>query len=233
MRKLVSILVMVGCLGGTPWLWAQQASVKQGINDPFKNPDPKQFLGRFEKEGREVYNKREQIVAALGLQPGWVVADVGAGTGLFTRIMAPKVGPAGKVYAVDIAEKFVTYAVQSSKEAGWNWVEGIVCAADDARLPENAVDLVFICDTYHHFEFPLKTMASIYRSLKKGGKVVVVDFKREEGVSTDWILKHVRAGKEVVIREIEQCGLILEDQPELLEENYVLRFRKPASAPQK
>lgn len=226
MRNIVLILVVAAGLLGIPCVEAQQASVKQGINDTFKNPEPKQFLNRFEKEGREVFDKREQILAALPIQPGWVVADVGAGTGLFTRLIAPKVGAAGKVYAVDIADSFVKHAVQSCQEAGYKWVEGIVCGPDDARLPENAVDLVFICDTYHHFEFPFKTMASIFRSLKKGGQVVVVDFKREEGVSSDWILKHVRAGKEVVIREIEQCGFVLEEQPDLLKENYVLRFRK-------
>jgi ubiquinone/menaquinone biosynthesis C-methylase UbiE len=226
MRKVGLTVLMATVLGGIPYADAQEASVKQGINDTFKKPDPKQFLERFEKEGREVFDKREQIVAALHLQPGWTVADVGAGTGLFTRLIASKIGAGGKVYAVDIADSFVKHAVQSTREAGYKWVEGIVCAPDDARLPENAIDLAFICDTYHHFEFPFKTMASIFRSLKKGGQVVVVDFKREEGVSSDWILKHVRAGKDVVIREIQQCGFVLEEQPDLLKENYLLRFRK-------
>lgn len=226
MRSLVFPLTVLAWLGGIYCLRAQEASVKPGINNSFENPDVNQFLERFEKEGREVYDGREKIVESLRLAPGMAVADVGAGTGLFTRMIAPLVGAGGKVYAVDIAESFVSHAVQSCHERGWKHVEGIVCTADDARLPESSVDLVFICDTYHHFEFPFKTMASIHRALKPGGRVVLVDFERIEGVSSDWILGHVRAGKEVVIREIEQCGFAFEGEVDLFKENYVVSFRK-------
>ena len=204
----------------------QEKSVNPGINDSFQDPDPKSFVERFEKEGREVYDQREAIVEKLALKPGMVVADVGAGTGLFTRLMAPKVGAEGKVYAVDIAKTFVDHTVMSSHARGMKQVEGIVCTADDAKLPPNSVDLVFICDTYHHFEFPEKTMESIHRALKPDGRVVVLDFERIEGVSSDWIMGHVRAGKEVFQKEIESAGFTLDEELDLFQENYFLRFRK-------
>ena len=154
------------------------------------------------------------------------VADVGAGTGLFTRLIAGEVGPAGKVYAVDIAKTFVDHTVMSCQVRGMKQVEGIVCAPDDAKLPPASVDLVFICDTYHHFEFPHKTMSSIAKALKPGGRVALLDFERVEGKSSDWILGHVRAGKEVFSKEIEEAGFELVEELDLFEENYFLVFRK-------
>lgn len=205
---------------------AQEKSVNPGINDNFQNPEPKTFAERFETEGREVYDNRELIVEKLALQPGMAVADVGAGTGLFTRLMAPKVGPSGKVYAVDIAKTFVDHTVMSSHARGLKQVEGVVCTPDDAKLAPRSVDLVFICDTYHHFEFPHKTMGSIGKALKPGGRVALLDFERIEGVSSDWTMGHVRAGKEVFQKEIEEAGFELVEEFDLFTENYFLVFKK-------
>src|SRR5438270_1270659 len=82
---------------------AQERSVRPGINEPFVNPDVREFIGKFETESREVYAARQRIVAACPLRTGMAVADIGAGTGLFTRLFAAAVGPRGKVYAVDLA----------------------------------------------------------------------------------------------------------------------------------
>jgi ubiquinone/menaquinone biosynthesis C-methylase UbiE len=206
--------------------FAQEESVNPGINENFQDPDPSSFVERFEKEGREVYDNRKVIVEKLELKPGMKVADVGAGTGLFTRLLAPEVGETGKVDAVDIAKAFVNHTVMSSRVRGFSQVEGIVCTADDTLLPENSVDLVFICDTYHHFEFPAKTMASIHRALKPGGRLAMIDFERIEGVSSEWIMGHVRAGKEVFQSEIEAANFELEEELDLFDENYFLIFRK-------
>jgi len=205
---------------------AQETSVNPGINDNFQNPEPKAFTERFETEGREVYDNRELIVEKLALQPGMAVADIGAGTGLFTRLMAPKVGAEGKVYAVDIAKTFVDHTVMSSHARGLKQVEGVVCTPDDSKLAPASVDLVFICDTYHHFEFPHKTMLSIAVALKPGGRVALLDFERIEGVSSDWTMGHVRAGKEVFQKEIEAAGFELVEEFDLFTENYFLVFKK-------
>jgi ubiquinone/menaquinone biosynthesis C-methylase UbiE len=207
-------------------LYAQDKSVRPGINEPFQNPDVKDFISKFEGESREVFTKRKQIVEACKLKPGMVVADVGAGTGLFTRLFAAEVGEKGKVYAVDITSKFIKHIEESCGKAGINNVLGVVCKQTSTELPENSVDLVFICDTYHHFEFPFKTMDSIHRALRPGGNVVVVDFHRIEGKSRDWILNHVRAGQEIVVKEIVSCGFKQAGEEKFLEENYLLRFEK-------
>jgi ubiquinone/menaquinone biosynthesis C-methylase UbiE len=221
-----------GFLGGLACcsLPAQEQSVKPGINDNFQQPDPAAFVERWEKEGREIYDQREEILGTCELQRGQAAADVGAGTGLFTRLMARAVGPEGKVYAVDIARNFVDHILKTSREQGLGNVTGVVCTTDDARLPEKSVDLVFLCDTYHHFEFPEKTMRSICRALRPGGRLVLVDFKREPGQSTDWVMQHVRAGQAEVRREIEAAGLEFVDEKPILRTNYIIRFRKPAGS---
>lgn len=214
-------------------LVAQEQSVRPGVNDAFRDPDVEEFIGRFEVESREVYVHRGAIVEACRLQPGMVVADVGAGTGLFTRMFAEAVGPEGRVLAVDIAPKFLEHIDATCRAAGIRNVETVLGTADSTGLPPGAVDVAFICDTYHHFEFPQRTMASIRRALKPGGRVVVVDFRRIPGESSEWVLEHVRAGQETVEREIVQAGFRrLETRFDELTENYLMEFeRTPTEAP--
>src|SRR5712692_2082138 len=87
-------------------LFAQSKSVRPGINDNFKNPNVDEWVARLETESREPYAKRNEIAAATGIKSGDIVADVGAGTGLFTAMFAARVRPNGHVYAVDIAASF-------------------------------------------------------------------------------------------------------------------------------
>jgi ubiquinone/menaquinone biosynthesis C-methylase UbiE/intracellular sulfur oxidation DsrE/DsrF family protein len=231
MNRIVRLFGVLACAASCVAVGAaQEKSVKPGINDSFRDPDPKEFLGRFEVESREVFARRKEIVAACEIQPGQTVADIGAGTGLFTRLFADKVGKDGRVIAVDIAQKFLDHIVATSRAAGQRNVDTVLCKADSTELPPDSVDVAFICDTYHHFEFPLKTMVSLHRALKPGGRVILVDFRRVEGTSTDWVMNHVRAGQEVFEAEIAQSGFKKShEERELLKENYFVVFEKPAN----
>jgi ubiquinone/menaquinone biosynthesis C-methylase UbiE len=207
----------------------QEKSVKPGINDPFKDPDVAKFVGTFEGESREIFTARDKVVAACDLKPGMIVADMGAGTGLFTRLFAKAVGPDGQVYAVDIAPKFLEHIQKTAREAGLKNVTPVLCNQDSADLPPNSVDLIFVCDTYHHFEFPQRTLASLHRALKPGGRLIVVDFIREPGKSRDWILNHVRAGQDEVEKEITSAGFNKSGEvKDLFKENYLVVFEKAA-----
>jgi ubiquinone/menaquinone biosynthesis C-methylase UbiE len=213
---------------------AQEKSVKPGINEPFKNPDVAKFQKTFEGESREVFVQREKIVAACGVNPGMVVADIGAGTGIHTRVFSRAVGDDGQVYAVDIAAKFLDHIRQTSREAGLRNITPVLCNEDSVNLPPSSVDVAFVCDTYHHFEYPQKTLASLYRAIKPGGKLVVVDFIRVEGKSSLWILYHVRAGQEVVEKELTDAGFRKTGEVKgLLKENYLVIFTKPLPEPKK
>lgn len=223
---LVWSTLLLAVIGGGA-AGAQEKSVRPGINDSYRNPDVKEFQGRFEVESREIYTRRNEIVAACQIQPGQTVADIGAGTGLFTRMFSDAVGKNGRVIAVDIAQNFLDHIEKASRQAGKGNVEMLLCKADSTELPPLSVDVAFICDTYHHFEFPLRTMASLQRAMKPGGRVVLIDFRRVVGKSTDWVVNHVRAGQEVFEREIVQSGFRkVYEERELLKENYFVVFEK-------
>jgi len=227
-KPWITALVAASVMYGSSM--AQEKSVKPGINDNFKNPSAKQFVERFETESREVFAKRNEIAAECPIEPGQTVADIGAGTGLFTRIFAGKVGPEGKVIAVDIAQNFLDHIAKVSGELGQKNVSTQLCTQDSTGLAPNTVDVAYICDVYHHFEFPLKSMKSLYEALKPGGKVVLVEFHRIEGKSSEFALKHVRAGQEVFEAEIAQAGFKkIKEVPDLFSENYMVIFEKPKS----
>jgi ubiquinone/menaquinone biosynthesis C-methylase UbiE len=153
------------------------------------------------------------------------VADIGAGTGLFTLPMADAVGAEGVVYAVDIAEPFVKHIEERAREAGYENIRGVVCTERSVELPRNSIDLAFLCDTYHHLEYPKTTLASLRRALKPGGEVFVVDFKRVPGESSEWVMNHVRAGQATVEAELTEAGFEKVADLPLLMDNYVIRFR--------
>src|SRR6266852_6356098 len=227
-QRAIATLLLSVAVAGVASLAApgQEKSVRPGINKPFENPDVNEYVGKFEVESREVFVKRKEIVAACKIKPGMTVADIGAGTGLFTRLFAKEIGDKGKVYAVDIAPTFIEHIRKTSKDQGIKNVVGVVCKPDSVELPAKCIDLAFLCDTYHHFEFPFKTLASIPPALRPGGRMVVVDFKRIPGVSSEWVLNHVRAGQEVVTKEILSAGFKVVDEPKFLSENYSLVFEK-------
>lgn len=205
-----------------------EVSVKPGINSEYLKPDLNvtQWVERFEREGREIYDHREAIVAAARIRSGAVVADIGAGTGLFTPHFSRAVGPKGKVYAVDIVPAFLERIKQRIASERLTNVQTVLCTDRSVELPPNSVDLAFICDVYHHFEYPQQSMASLHRALRPGGELLVVEFKRIPGTSSDWVLNHVRAGQEVFAAEIAAAGFEQIEELDMLRDNYVLRFRK-------
>ncbi len=196
------------------------------INRPYLDPDFAQWVERFESPGREVYDQRMAIVAASGVKPGMRVADIGAGTGLFTLLFARAVGPTGHVTAVDISPTFISNIQRRAQNEKLGNVSARVNSQTDTGLPASSVDLVFISDTYHHFEQPRTMLASIHRALSPGGSLVVIDFERIEGKSSSWVLGHVRADKQSVIREIKAAGFQLSADKKLLKDNFFLRFTK-------
>jgi SAM-dependent methyltransferase len=198
------------------------------INDAFKKPDVKAYIKKFESEAREAYLRRHEIVAALGLTPGQAVADIGAGTGLFTRLMAEKVGGSGKVYAVDIAPEFLAHIAADAKKNRRKQILTVQGNQDSTNLPKGSLDLVFLSDVYHHLERPEHILGSLREALKPGGKLVLVEFDRVEGRSSAFVLSHVRAGRDVFIKEIESAGFrrVKIAKAPALKENFIAAFEK-------
>lgn len=223
MRRILLVALL---LSAAP-VAAMAPGAEPGINTPFHRPDAQRWSAILESPGRELYDRRHEIVAALRLAPGMEVADVGAGTGLFTELIARAVGPGGRVYAVDIAAEFIRNIERRMRSAGLENVEYIVNNQTSTLLPPATVDLAFLADTYHHFEHPAEMLRSIHEALRPGGELVVLDFKREPGFSTPWVMQHVRAGRDQVIAEVELAGFRFTREEMLLHGNFYLRFRKP------
>ena len=193
--------------------------------------DVEAFVKRFEIDNREVYAARKEVLRALNLKAGNRVADVGAGTGLYTHLFADEVGDSGWIFAVDISPKFLAHIKDKAATHGTANITSVLCREDSVDLPPESIDVAYVCDTYHHFAYPAATTQSIYNALRPGGELVVVDFERIPGKSREWLLGHVRAGKEVVRKEIEDTGFAFVEETAIpgLNENYFLRFKKQAS----
>lgn len=230
-RLFILLLIPVGlACAGMPSPMAEQdsKSVRPGINDRFLSPelDVDKWVATFEGESREVFSARHEVVAQCELQPGQRIADIGAGTGLYTRLFAEATGEEGWVYAVDISSRFLEHINQES--AGNANITAVLGQEDSVRLPPASIDLAFLCDTYHHFEYPQASLRSIHKALAPGGSLVVIDFERIHGESREWIVDHVRAGKEVFREEIEAAGFEFVEEKQIagFRENYFLKFRK-------
>ena len=200
-----------------------EKNAKPGINKGFKDPDlsPDRYAQTFARESREVFALRHQISAEIGLKKGDRVADIGAGSGIYVNLIAEAVGAKGTVYAVDIAQPFLDFIQKSAVSDGLTNVKTVLGEDKTSNLPDSSVDIVFHSNTYHHFEYPLTMTRDLSRALVNDGEMYVLDF---ESVSSG----HVRAGKEVVISEIESSGFVFVEEIDIpsLQENYLLRFRK-------
>ncbi|MBC7945353.1 MAG: methyltransferase domain-containing protein [Burkholderiales bacterium] len=117
----------------------------------------------LERREREREERSDVLIAELGLKPGMVVADIGAGTGYHARQIAPLVAPAGRVYAVDVQPEMVRFLTDVSKQPGFGNIEPILGGVDDVKLPASTVDLAFMVDVYHELEYPHEVLASIIR----------------------------------------------------------------------
>jgi ubiquinone/menaquinone biosynthesis C-methylase UbiE len=234
----IAALMMAGFCCAAPYaLIAQQAapaqekSVKPGINDRWRSSDIKPLVDSLETESREIYHEREKLAQLVDAKPGMAVADIGAGSGFMTLLFAKAVGAAGRVYAVDINSKMLEHVAQLAAKDGLKNVQTVLDNDKSSELAPNSVDIIFLCDTYHHFEYPKAMLASMHRALRPGGQVVLVEFHLVKGKSPAWMFEHVRAGQEVFTKEFVDAGFAFEKEfaTPFFTENYVVRFRKAAT----
>jgi len=221
--KLRGIAFMIA-LAVVAAVQAQDTSLSPGINRYYQSPDFERWQAMFETEGREVFDKRREIIAALEIRPGMSVADVGAGTGVFTLLFSRKVGGSGTAIAQDVSSEFLRGIEARARQEKLANVRTVLGSERDAKLPAASVDLVFVCDTYHHFEYPQAMLASLHAALKPGGRLAVIDYEKAPGRSSAWVMGHVRAGRETVIAEIEAAGFRLHKSHALLRENFFVEF---------
>lgn len=130
----------------------------------------------YEGFNREQWQQPEKVIAALRIRPGEYVADLGAGGGYFTFKLATAVGPAGRVYAVDIDREMTDLIAQKAKNEGVKNIETIQARSDEALLPKSAIDLIFTSNTYHHIDNRIVYFSKLRDSLKPDGRIAIIDF---------------------------------------------------------
>lgn len=200
----------------------------QHINDNYKHPDVDVWVKRFEGEGRQVYDYRNELVEAIGLHEEQDVADVGAGTGLFEPLLSHKVGKNGVVYAVDIVPEFIDHIQQKAAQTGLTNIRTVLSDEHSTRLPENSVDVVYICDAYHHFVYYQDMLTSIHSALRSAGELFIVEYDKQPGVSSEWLINHIRGTREEFSAEIEAGGFQMTQDITIdgLEDTFIRRFIK-------
>lgn len=134
----------------------------------------------LERPERETEENVEGALNSIGVKPGMVVAEVGAGTGYVSLRMAKLVGPTGKVYATDLQPEMLDLLRRNAEKQGLKNVESILGNDGDPKLPAGQVDLLILVDVYHEFSQPQKMLQGIRAALKPDGRLVLLEYRKED-----------------------------------------------------
>jgi ubiquinone/menaquinone biosynthesis C-methylase UbiE len=190
--------------------------------DRHGNPeDHAHYLEKLLDPERAAWQKPDEVVAALGLSPGAVACDVGAGPGVFALRMAGAVGPTGRVHAIDVDPRMTALLEQRAREAGVRNLS-IHLAPDGRGLPPEPVDAVLVVNTFHHFPEPVAYLRELARLLKPGGRLVNVDFQAGElpvGPPADH-----RVSREAFLAAAAAAGLVVKEERRFLPYQYFIEL---------
>jgi ubiquinone/menaquinone biosynthesis C-methylase UbiE len=158
---------------------------RDGIGKIYQGREISHVMGHLgadwlERPERQQEERPDLLIEALGIRPGDVVADIGAGSGYFTRRLSAETGNEGKVMAVDIQPEMLAILKRNLEQEGIRNVEMILGTEKSPNLPEASVDLVLMVDVYHEFSYPHEMMTAIRNALKPNGKVVWVEYRLED-----------------------------------------------------
>lgn len=176
----------------------------------------------FDDPARDAWQKPDEIVQALGLKRGMTVADLGAGTGYMSKRLATAVGPDGSVFAIEPEPKLLAYLRERAEHEKTANVVPVLGSLDDPRLPRASTDVVLVLDTFHHIDDRIRYFRHLRRTLKRGGRVAIVDWHKRElpvGPPPDHKL-----AREQVIDEMVAAGYRKLDAPDPLPYHYLLMF---------
>ncbi len=187
-------------------------------NHAYSNVD---FLTRI---GRDAEERPDSLVNALEIPAGATVAEIGSGTGYFTWRLAEKVGPKGKVFAVDIQQKMLDLTAETVKKHQLSNVDLVLGADNDPHLPAASLDLVFMANAYHEFSNPEAIVTAVKRALKPNGRLVIIEFA--EGHPLGPQDKTERMTINQIRAEIEPLGFELDRVMDLLPIQHGLIFTK-------
>ena len=238
MRTTVSwcLAVVISLLGS----WPLAITSAQEAQQPAQRDRPGWYLGRqiaptmsasgadwLTRKSREREEQPRKLLQALQLKPGQQVCDFGCGNGYYSLLLADRVGPRGKVLAVDIQQEMLDLLVQRAEPRGLNNIEPVLATLTDPKLPKNQLDLVLMVDVYHELGQPAKILQAVHRSLNATGRVVLVEFREEDPEVP--ILPLHKMSQAQVMKEIGANGFKLVGQLDGLPWQHVLFFAREDS----
>ena len=183
--------------------------------------DPMSYIKALDDPARDAYQKPHEVIEALAVKTGEVIADIGSGSGYFTLRLAQHVGATGHVYGVDVSSEMVRHLSERIRDAGLLNVSTILARPDDPLLPQS-VDRFLICDVWHHIEDQAGYLAKIKARLKPGGQVVMIDFhKRDLPVGPP---AEVKIAREDLVAQMQAHGFRLLREHTFLPYQYFLVF---------
>ena len=171
---------------------------------------------------RNEWQQPQVVMKSLNIEPGAVIADLGAGGGYFTFLLAEAAGPTGRIYAVDIEKESLQFIREEGIRRGGlpSNIELVLASPEASGLPGDRIDLIFTCNTYHHLSNRPVYMKSLARHLRTGGRIAIIDFNP---TGWFWLLGHA-TDKETVRKEMVQAGYRLIEDFDFLQKQHFQVF---------
>jgi len=213
------LAILSGVVTAVPG-WTQEAATPHEMHR--RHRDPEAMIRALEDPARDAYQKPDEVVAALGLRPGEVVADVGAGSGYFTLRLARAVSERGRVFAVDVSPEMIRHLNRRLRDEGVPNVVPVLSDPDDPLLPDASVDRFVIVNTWHHIEDQTQYLRLMKRMLRPGGQVVHIDFEKRDLPVGPPVSEKI--AREDLVRQMADAGWRLERQHDFLPYQYFLVF---------
>lgn len=201
-------------------------ATRDGTGKTYMGREIAQVMGHLgaswlERPEREQEERTDLLLKALSLKPTDVVADIGAGTGFFTFLMAPKL-PKGKVLAVDIQPEMIQYLNEGKAKRTVTNVQPVLGTESDPKLSANSIDLAILIDAYHEFSYPREMMDHIVSALKPGGRVALVEYRAEDPTVPIKELHKLSVAQ--ATKEMKAAGLKLLKNDDRLPQQHIMFF---------
>lgn len=218
-NRSFALFILISFLGALPACTHQHGQQHRGPSDL------KQYIEILERPERDKDQKPDEVVKALNITGYMTIADIGAGSGYFTRKFVWVIQDRGMVYAVDTEPGMLKYNEEMADHLHTPYnAKFVVAKEDDPSLPPNSVDLVFLCDTYHHLEKRADYFTRVKASLKKNGRVAIIDFWTDGRAGDLGFSPEHLVARETVITEMAAAGYSLSKEHTFLPKQYFLEF---------
>lgn len=175
-----------------------------------------EWVATLEGPQRIASQKIDAVLSKLDLKPGMVIADIGAGSGLFSRPLAKAVAPAGKVYAVDIQQDLLDHINQRDKAESIRNIQTVLGEYDDPKLPARNVDLAFINDVLHHIQHRAAYLKALGTYIKPGGRIAIIEMDKNDPKTPHRNQPELLVAREEILHWMSDAGFkLVQEHPDL------------------